>query len=78
MDKGKENYSRFLAGDDTGFIDIVGEYKYPLTLYINSYVSNIYTAEDLMEETFFKLLVKKPKFSGKSPLKRGFFLLHAI
>ena len=69
MDKGKENYRRFLVGDDEGFIEIISEYKYPLTLYINSYVSNIYTAEDLMEETFFKLLVKKPKFNEKSSFK---------
>ncbi len=69
VDKGKENYRRFVAGDDTGFIEIVSEYKYCLTLYINSYVSNIYTAEDLMEETFFKLLVKKPKFNEKSTFK---------
>lgn len=36
--------------------------KYPATevsAALNSYVNNIYVAEEVMEETFFKLAVKK-------------------
>ena len=69
MDTGRENYRRFIDGDDAGFVEIVREYKDCLTLYINSYVSNIFVAEDLMEETFFKLITKRPRFNEKSSFK---------
>ncbi len=69
MDNGLNNYRRFLAGDDEGIVEIIRHYKDGLTLYINGYVNNIFIAEDLMEETFFRLLVKKPKFTGKYSFK---------
>lgn len=49
--------------------EIIGDYKDGLTLYLNSFVGNIYIAEELMEETFVKLATKKPRFSGKSTFK---------
>lgn len=69
MDNAAINYSRFLNGDDASFVEIVREYKDCVTLYINSYVSNIFVAEDLMEETFFKLITKRPRFNEKSSFK---------
>lgn len=69
MDNGAENYRRFLDGDDAGFAEIVKEYKDCLTLYLNGYVGNIYIAEELMEETFFKIITRKPRFAYKSSFK---------
>ncbi len=69
MDNGAENYLRFLSGDDNGMVGIIREYKDGLTLYINRYVRNIFAAEELMEDTFFILMVKKPKFKSKSSFK---------
>ncbi|HRR75500.1 MAG TPA: RNA polymerase sigma factor [Ruminococcus sp.] len=69
MDNGARSYSRYLAGDDSALGDIVREYKDGLTLYLNSFINNIHDAEELMEETFYKLAYKKPKFSGKSLFK---------
>ena len=66
MDIGASSYLRYLDGDDTGLIEIIRDYKDGLTLYINGYVDNIFTAEDLMEDVFFKLAAKKPRFSGRS------------
>ncbi len=66
MDNGASSYRRFLGGDDSGISEIVGEYKDGLILYLNKYVGNIYTAEELAEDTFFRLITKKPRFSGKS------------
>lgn len=75
MNNGTVNYRRFLDGDNQAFAEIVKEYKDCLTLYINSYVSNIFAAEDLMEETFFKLLTKKPKFNEKSSFKTWLYAI---
>ena len=69
MDNGASSYSRYLAGDDSALGDIVREYKDGLTIYLNSFTNNIHDAEELMEETFFKLAYKKPKYSGKSSFK---------
>ena len=58
MDNGASSYRRYLDGDDTGIVEIIRDYKDSLTLYINSYVHNIFIAEDLMEDTLVKVLLK--------------------
>ena len=75
MDQGAENYRRFLEGDDEGFVEIVKDYKDGLMLYINGYVKNIYTAEELMEDTFVKLVEKRPKFSPKYSFKTWLYII---
>ena len=69
MDNGASSYRRFLQGDESGFGEIVRDYKDGLILYLNSFVNNISVAEELMEETFFKLITKKPRFHGKYTFK---------
>ena len=69
MDNGASSYRRFLDGDDNGLEEIVRDYKDGLILYLNSYVSNISVAEELMEETFFKIITKKPRFTAKHAFK---------
>lgn len=49
--------------------DIVREYEDGLTIYPNSFTDNIHDAEEIMEETFFGLAYKKPRYSGKSSFK---------
>ncbi len=73
MDKGEIGYRRYIGGDDSGLTEIIKEYRDSLTLYINGYVRNIFVSEELMEETFFILAVKKPKFHGKSTFKTWLF-----
>ena len=68
MDNGACSYRRFLEGDEEGFVEIVRDYKDGLIFYLNSFVSNIHIAEDLTQETFIKLGLKRPK-----DLKKGSF-----
>lgn len=75
MDNGAGSYRRFLAGDDKGIIEIVNDYKDGLILYLNGYVNNLYIAEELTEDTFFKLITKKPKYSGKSTFKSWLYAI---
>lgn len=75
MDNGASSYRRYLDGDDTGIVEIIKEYKDGLILYINGYVNNIFVAEELMEETFFKLATKRPGFSGKSSFKTWLYTI---
>lgn len=69
MDNGESSYRRFLTGDDSGIVEIIREYKDGLTFFLNSFVGDINTAEELCEDTFVKLAVKKPGFHAKSSFK---------
>lgn len=69
MDNGAESYRRFLQGDDKAFVEIIRDYKDGLILYLNGFVNNILTAEELTEDVFFKLVTKKPRFNEKSSFK---------
>ena len=71
MDNGACSYRRFLDGDDKGLVELVGEYKDGLILFLNGYVNNISVAEELTEETFFRLITKKPRYSGKALSNHG-------
>ncbi|WP_028517302.1 RNA polymerase sigma factor [Ruminococcus flavefaciens] len=69
MDNGASSYRRFLAGDDEGLYEIICEYRTGLILYLNSFVQNIHTAEELTEDTFAEIAIRCPKFSEKSTFK---------
>ena len=75
MDNGACSYRRFLDGDDMAFVEIIKTYKDGLTLYLYGFVGSLPLAEDLMRETFFKLLVKKPHFSQKSAFKTWLYAI---
>ena len=75
MDNGASSYRRYLDGDDKGLSEIVGDYKDGLILYLNQFVNNFCVAEELTEDTFFRLITKKPKFSGKSSFRSWLFAI---
>ncbi|WP_295073091.1 RNA polymerase sigma factor [Ruminococcus sp.] len=69
MDNGASSYRRFLDGDKNALIDIIENYRRGLVLFINSITGDFCLAEEIAEETFLKLYVDKPKFSGKSSFR---------
>lgn len=75
MDNGAESYRRYIDGDDDGLVELIRDYKDGLTLYLTGITGSFSLAEELMEETFFKLAVKKPKFSGKSSFKTWLYAI---
>ena len=75
MDNGASSYRRFLDGDDRGIAEIVESYKDGLILYLNGYVNNIFIAEELTEDTFFRLMIKRPRYSGKSTFKSWLYAI---
>lgn len=60
------SYRRFLNGDSKGLEEIVRDHKDGLVFYLNSIVGNLSLAEELMEETFFRIIIKKPGFRGNN------------
>ncbi len=75
MDQGKMNYEAFLAGDDDGLVRIIRDYKDGLIFYLNSFVRNLFVAEELTEEVFVKLVLKKPKFKSESAFKTWLYAI---
>ncbi len=75
MDSGSSSYRRFLDGDETGLVEIVRDYKDGLMLYINSIVHDIHIAEELTEETFVRLVVRRPADKGNSSFKTWLYTM---
>ena len=76
MDNGASSYRRFREnGDESGLIEIIRDYKDGLIFYINSIVGNINTAEELAEDTFVLIGIKKPKDKGKGSFKTWLYTI---
>ena len=76
MDNGASSYRRFRDdGDESGLVEIIRDYKDGLIFYLNSFVGNIHTAEELAEDTFVLLGTKKPKDKGKSSFKTWLYTI---
>lgn len=75
MDQGAQCYQRYLQGKDEALVELIELYKDGLILYLYSYVNHFDIAEDLCEDTFFRLIVKKPKYSGRSSFKTWLYAI---
>ena len=63
---GSDAYQQYLEGDDGGLSTVIRLHQQGLMLYLNTYVGNLHVAEELTEDTFVKLAIKKPRFRGES------------
>ncbi len=76
MDNGASSYHRFREeGNESGLIEIIRDYKDGLILYINCFVDNIHIAEELAEDTFVLLGIKKPKNKLKGSFKTWLYTI---
>jgi len=71
---GEELYRRFRSGDEDAFDELIGLYRESLTLYINSFVKDMYEAEELMIDVFARLDEERG-YQGKSSLKTYLFAI---
>ena len=66
MDHGAEQYRRFLDGDRDAMTALIRDYKDGLTFFLCGFTGDLTVAEELAQETFVRLYVKRPRFSGRS------------
>ncbi len=59
IDNGASSYHCFLKGDKNALSEIIREYRDGIVLYVCSFTDNICTEEEIAEEVFIKLYVKK-------------------
>ena len=75
MDRGAESYRRYLAGEDVGMRELIELYNDGLILYLNTYTRDLNAAEALAEDTFVRLAVKRPRYSGKASFKTWLYTI---
>ena len=75
MDNGESSYRRFLEGDEDAFGELVKEYRDSLTFFINRYVKDLHTAEDIAIDVFVELLTHPRKYNFKSSVKTWLFMI---
>lgn len=75
MDKGADSYRRFLDGDRDAMVEIIRDYKDGLMMYLYRFTNDINTAEELTEDTFFRLYTKRPRFSPKHSFKTWLYTI---
>lgn len=74
-DGGAVLYEKYLKGDHTALAELVECYGASLVLFINRYVNNLSVAEELMEDTFCDIVIKRMHFKGKSSFKTFLFAI---
>ena len=74
-DRGQKYYSDFLSGDPLGFEQIVKLYRENLILFIQQYVRDYQSAEDVSQDVFVKLYLKKPHYSPKASFKTWLYTI---
>ena len=75
MDDMTECYSLFLQGDEDAFAKIVAENRLGLSYYIFSFVHDFDAAEELTEDVFVKLYVKRPADKKKCSFKTWLYTI---
>ena len=66
---GADSYKRFLKGDNDAIGEIVEMYRAGLEYFLLSILNNEDLAEEITQDTFCYLFIKKPKFKEKSSFK---------
>ena len=69
------DYQDFFAGNQAVLTDIIRDYRDGLLLYLNGIVQNVTIAEELTEEVFVKLVMKRPRFSADSSFKTWLYAI---
>ena len=75
MDCGAQQYQRYLTGEDEALVELIRDHKDGLILFLNRYVDNIFTAEELAEDTFFRLVTRRPGFTAKYSFKTWLYTI---
>ena len=73
MNSGESSYRRYLAGDKSGFDEIIDLYHDSLIYFLKRYVKIEQDAEDLAADTFLEMLIHPSRYSFGSSLKTYIF-----
>lgn len=74
MDHDACSYRRFLEGEEQAFDELMDSLFFKLVFFIDSYVHNLHTAEDLAIDIFAELVMYRHRYSFKTTLKSYLFM----
>lgn len=74
-DKNIISYQKYCNGDDEGIVEIVKEFRKPLLSYVDSFLDDLYASEDIVEDVFLKLMIKKPKIDKETSFKNWIYAI---
>ena len=69
MDNGAILYAQYLNGDQSALTQLVQTYGNGLVRFAYCFVKDAMTAEDIAEDTFATLIVKRKRFSARASFK---------
>ena len=75
MDKAAASYRRYLEGDRDALNEVMEELFFPLIFFVNRYVRDVPTAEDLAMDAVTELLLHPRRYDFRVSLKTYLFLL---
>jgi len=75
MDNDASSYRRFLDGDESAFDEIMGKLFHSLVFFVNRYVQDVHTAEDIAIDAFADLIVHKSRYNFRVKLKTYLFMI---
>lgn len=75
MDNGAGSYRRFLDGDESAFDEIIKTLFDSLVFFINRYLQDLDTAEELAIDVFADLIAYKNRYNFKVSLKTYLFMI---
>ena len=75
MDNGASSYRRFLAGDETGLTELVRQFANGLMRFVLPIVGDVSAAEDIAQETFARLCLKKPAYKDTASFKTWLYTI---
>lgn len=75
MESGENTYRRFLLGDRSAFDELVLMYRNGLEVFINSFVHNVYAAEDIAVDTFVYVLTHKNHYNFSIGIKSYLYMI---
>lgn len=75
MTDGADSYRRFLGGDKEAITEIVEAYRAGLEYFLLSVTGDEYIAEELTQDTFVYLFIKKPKYKNVASFKTWLYTI---
>lgn len=75
MDAAANSYRRFLSGDDSAFEEIMQELFCGLVFFINGFVHDPHTAEDIAIDAFSDLVVHRHRYNFRVSLKTYLYMV---
>lgn len=75
MDKGAYCYQQFVSGDSDAFSEVLDIYRDSLIFFINRFVKNEDTAEEIAADCFVELIVHPKRYNFSTSLKTYLFTI---